>query len=237
MSYTPTFEELYTKDISKHVEKLKKTYEDKKTGQQKSFELSYLSWAYGWREMKRIDPYATETIHEFPLITNNGVFETVKVPYLMTPQGYFVKDTVTINGRSETEILPVLDSGNKPIKNPSSFQINTSLKRCFVKALAKHGIGLYLYVGEDLPEDISKPINQADLEQLEELEYLFEEIAQLKKISAKTVKNQLLAKKEYAGKFEDISMLMYEELRALSIKQIEKLNKEKAEKEAEEKAK
>lgn len=225
MSYTPTFEELYTKDISKHVEKLKKTYEDKKTGQQKSFELSYLSWAYGWREMKRIDPNATETIHEFPLITNNGVFESVKVPYLMTPQGYFVKDTVTINGRSETEILPVLDSGNKPIKNPTSFQINTSLKRCFVKALAKHGIGLYLYVGEDLPEDITKPINQADQEQLEELESLFTEIAELTKKSPKTIKNQLLAVIEYSGKFEEISMLMYEDLKALSIKQLNKLKK------------
>lgn len=150
-----TFEELYNRDIKKYVEKLKKTYKDKKTGQEKSFSLSYLSWAYGHREMKRIDPDATEKVHEFPLIANGNVIEGVKVPYLQTPQGFFVENTVTINGRSETEWLPVLDNSNRPIPNPTSFQINTSNKRCFVKALAKHGLGLYLYVGEDLPEDLS----------------------------------------------------------------------------------
>lgn len=225
MKNIPSFEELYTKDISKNIEKLEKKYKDKNTGETKSFHLSYLSWAYGWREMKRIDPEAKETIHEFPLITNNGVMDSVKVPYLSTPQGFFVKVTVTINERSETEILPVLDNSNKPIQNPNSFQINTSLKRCYVKALAKHGLGLYLYVGEDLPEDISKPINQADEEQLLELEGYFSEIADMRKISAKTVKSQMLIAAEYGGKFEEMSMIIYEKVKQFAVKQIEKLQK------------
>lgn len=149
-----TFEDLYNRDISKYVEKLEKRYKDKKTGDWKSFYLTYLSWAYGHREMKRIDLNAKEHVHTFPLVNNGQVIEGVEVPYLQTPQGFFVQNTVTINGRSETEWLPVLDNSNNPIQNPNSFQINTSNKRCFVKALAKHGLGLYLYVGEDTPENI-----------------------------------------------------------------------------------
>lgn len=164
---TITFEELYNRDIKQYVEKLEKKYKDKRSGKEKSFYLSYLSWAYGHREMKRIDPDATEKVHEFPLVVNGSVIEGVKVPYLQTPQGFFVENTVTINGRSETEWLPVLDNSNKPIPNPTSFQINTSNKRCFVKALAKHGLGLYLYVGEDLPENISADASNEEPKQTE----------------------------------------------------------------------
>lgn len=153
---TTTFEDLYERDIKKYVEKLKKTYKDKRTGQEKFFELSYLSWAYGHREMKRIDPDAKERVVEFPLVWQGNKIDGVYVPYLQTSQGFFVKCEVTINGRTESEWLPVLDNSNRPINNPTTFQINTSHKRCFVKALAKHGLGLYLYVGEDLPENITQ---------------------------------------------------------------------------------
>lgn len=157
----PTFEELYNRDIKKYVEKLRKDYTDKQ-GNKRFFELSYLSWAYGHREMKRIDPEAKEKVVEFPLLVNGQALSGVSVPYLQTPQGFFVKTEVTINGRTESEWLPVLDQSNRPISNPNSFQINTSHKRCFVKALAKHGLGLYLYVGEDLPEDITAPEKPAE---------------------------------------------------------------------------
>lgn len=156
MAKTPSFEELYNRDIKKYVEKLRKDYTDKQ-GNKRFFELSYLSWAYGHREMKRIDPNAKEEITMFPMVINQQPIANLSVPYLWTPQGYFVQAKVTINGRTETEWLPVLDQSNRPISNPNSFQINTSHKRCFVKTLAKHGLGLYLYVGEDLPEDITTP--------------------------------------------------------------------------------
>lgn len=154
-----TFEELYAFELTDAISKLEKKYTDKETGEKKSFSLSYLSWTFGWREMKRIDPDAEEVIHEYPMFDNQfRLIEGVTVPYLKTPQGYFVRNTVTINGRSETEWMPVVDNGKYPISNPNSFQINTSNKRCFVKALAKHGLGLYLYAGEDVPTDISKPV-------------------------------------------------------------------------------
>lgn len=154
-----SFEELYNRDLSDAISKLEKNYKDKESGEPKVLTFSYLSWTFGWREMKRIDPAATEKIHDFPMFDNQfRLIEDVTVPYLKTPQGYFVRNTVTINGHSETEWMPVVDNGKYPIANPNSFQINTSNKRCFVKALAKHGLGLYLYAGEDVPTDISKPV-------------------------------------------------------------------------------
>lgn len=167
-----TFEELYAVELADAVSKLEKKYTDKSSGEEKSFSLSYLSWTFGWREMKRIDPDAKESVHEFPMFDNQfRLIEGVTVPYLKTPQGYFVRNTVTINGHSESEWMPVVDNGKYPIANPTSFQINTSNKRCFVKALAKHGLGLYLYAGEDVPTDISKPvyIEQQEIEKLRKI--------------------------------------------------------------------
>lgn len=147
------FEELYMTDISGGVKQLKKKYKDKRTGQEKQFGLSYLAWAYAYKEMKRIDPEAKEYPTMFELQLQNG--QVIKVPYLWTPQGYFVEHTVIVKGHEEKEILPVLDNSNNPIKDPNAFQINNSNKRCFVKALAKHGLGLHIYVGEDFPDDIA----------------------------------------------------------------------------------
>lgn len=151
------FEDLYNRDLTSAIKKNVQKYKDKE-GNQKEFTLEYLSWSYGWREMKRIDPDASETVHEFPMFDNQfQIIEGITVPYLKTPQGFFVRNTVTLQGKSETEWLPIVENAKYPLSNPNSFQINTSNKRCFVKALAKHGLGLYLYAGEDMPEDISKP--------------------------------------------------------------------------------
>ena len=78
---------------------------------------------------------------------------------------------MTLQGKAETEWLPIVENAKYPLANPNSFQINTSNKRCFVKALAKHGIGLYIYAGEDLPEDISRPemITEEQVGYLEEI--------------------------------------------------------------------
>ncbi|EEK53313.1 E12 [Bacillus cereus BGSC 6E1] len=121
---------------------------------EKKANLSYLSWAWAWAEVKKIDPNTSAEIHEFPL---PGV-EGIKVPYLQTPTGYFVKVSVTIKGQTETEWLPVMDHRNKTVEKPSAFDINKTTKRCLVKAIALHGLGLYVYAGEDLPEaDATEP--------------------------------------------------------------------------------
>ncbi|HDR7566356.1 Sak single strand annealing protein [Bacillus mycoides] len=116
---------------------------------EKKQNLTYLSWAWAWAETKKIDQFAVQKIHWFPYEGNHDI----QVPYLKTPNGYFVQVSVTIHGHTETEMLPVLDHKNKPIANPNAFELNKNQKRCLVKAIALHGLGLYIYAGEDLPED------------------------------------------------------------------------------------
>ena len=100
-----------------------------------------LSWSWAWSPLQTDYPDATCEKHLF-----DGL------PYMLDAQGFaFVQVTVTIVGQSATEILPVLNHSNKPIKNPDSFAVNTALQRCLVKAIAFHGLGHYVYAGEDLP--------------------------------------------------------------------------------------
>lgn len=134
-----TFEILYKKDVSENIEK--------KMG------LSYLSWAWAHAEMKKVDEEAKIIIHEFPHFVQVGdTVQALNKPFLRDQGGAWVKVTVIINGREETEWLPVMDNRNKALPNPDAMSINKAHKRCFVKALALHGLGLYIYAGEDLPE-------------------------------------------------------------------------------------
>ena len=150
MSKKIGFKEINQIDVSKHVEK--------------KMNLSYLSWAWAHAEMKKIDENAEITIHEFPdtdaliELASKGVeitpelAETITASYKKDKAGAYVKVSVTLNGRTETEYLPVMDFKNKSMVEPDSMSINKAHKRCFVKALALHGLGLYIYAGEDLPE-------------------------------------------------------------------------------------
>ena len=135
-----TFEEINAIDISEHIEK--------------KGNLSYVSWAWAWAEMKKIDGNAEVILHEFPdyLEVGDQVIQR-HLPYLKDESGAWVKVSVTLNDRTETEWLPVMDFRNKSILNPNSMDINKAHKRCFVKALALHGLGLYIYAGEDLPTE------------------------------------------------------------------------------------
>ena len=139
-----TFERLYQLDVSKSVEK--------------KANLSYLSWVYALAEIKKVDENASIDIHEFPLLTmgQHGltVVEGITVPYLKTEEGVMVRVSVTINSKTESEWLPVMDNRNQAMKTPSMTDINKAHKRCFAKACAHHGLGLYIYAGEDLPEKL-----------------------------------------------------------------------------------
>lgn len=107
--------------------------------------LSYLSWAWAWGVLREHYPGAWFRKHE----GTNGY------PYFMDVQGYaFVKVTVGLDRSGDyevTEMLPVLDHRNKPIQGPNSFEVNNALQRCLAKAIAYHGLGHYIYAGEDLP--------------------------------------------------------------------------------------
>ncbi len=105
--------------------------------------FSYLSWPYAVAQLRLADASATWEVRRF-----DGL------PYLATEAGVFVEVAVTVNGVTLSQIHPVLDGRNRPLLAPSAFDINSSLQRCLVKAIALHGLGLYIYAGEDLPQPV-----------------------------------------------------------------------------------
>lgn len=142
--------DLLTINVSEHTEK--------KNG------LTYLSWAWAWAEVLKIDPQATWEAVEF-----NGI------PCCVLPDtSCMVKTIVTIKGHAKSCWLPVMDHKNKAIKGPDAFSINTALVRCLTKTIGMHGLGLNVYAGEDLPmldapltpEDEARQKRGAELDEL-----------------------------------------------------------------------
>jgi len=130
------WETLSKVDVSDHIEK--------KNG------LSYISWAWAWGIVKKHYPKTTFTKNLYSSANNDCT-----LPYMIDPAGYaFVSVTVDIEDESQTEVMPVLDYANKSVSQPNSFQVNTALQRCLTKCLAFHGLGHYIYAGEDLPEGV-----------------------------------------------------------------------------------
>lgn len=111
--------------------------------------LTYLSWAWAWGEIKKLHPDATYTIYE----DANGLF------YHTDSKTCWVKTGVTVNGIEHIEYLPVMDNRNRsiPASDVTSFDANKAIQRSLTKACARHGLGLYIYAGEDLPEGAEKP--------------------------------------------------------------------------------
>lgn len=134
-------EELLKMDVSKHIEK--------KNG------LSYLSWAWAWTQALKADPKSTYKVELFEEYGENGRKRTV--PYLNINGTAMVMVTVTMFDKPMTCQLPVMDYRNKAIPDPDAFAVNTAIMRCMAKALALHGLGLFIYAGEDLPEEGEVP--------------------------------------------------------------------------------
>jgi len=126
--------------------------------------FTYLSWAWAVRELLKVAPNATWVVHEFEEWHEHG---SSKQPYMKTDTGYFVQVTVTINMVDRTQVHPVLDNRNQTIDEPNAFQINTSIQRCLAKAIALHGLGLYIYAGEDLPVD--DPLTTEEINKITEI--------------------------------------------------------------------
>lgn len=120
-------------DCSKHVEK---------KGQ-----LSYLSWAWAWATLMDEFPASTFEMHDDRFLPDNSVM---------------VSCTVTVEGMPRTMWLPVMDNKNLAIKNPDARKISDAKMRCLVKCIAMHGLGMYLYAGEDLPETEPAVMTDAD---------------------------------------------------------------------------
>jgi hypothetical protein len=167
-----SIEMLLKKNVNDHVEK--------KNG------LSYLSWAWAWAEALKADPQASFSVQMFGDKCYMDINGTAMVWV-----------TVTMFGKPMVCQLPVMDNFNKPISiegvtttnkygkevttKLDSFNVNTAIMRCMTKALALHGLGMYLYSGEDLPEEgrsvvITPTQGAQDNIPIEELRYL-EEVA------------------------------------------------------------
>ena len=123
-----TFMKLFKTDVSEYV---------KQKG-----DYNYLSWAFAVQELKRACPNARWGVTK----AEDGS------PFFKTECGYFVDVWVEVDGVSLSQIHPVLDHRNDPVEKPNAFQINTSLQRALAKCIALHGLGLYIFAGEDLPE-------------------------------------------------------------------------------------
>ena len=123
-----TFMKLFKTDVSKY--------------QKKKGKFTYLSWADAWALLKKECPGARYGVTK----AENGS------PFFVTECGYFVDVWVEVDGISLSQIHPVLDNRNQPIEQPNNFHINTSIQRALAKTIALHGLGLYIYAGEDLPE-------------------------------------------------------------------------------------
>ena len=111
--------------------------------------MTYLSWAWAWTEVLKADPKATWKVELWS--DGTGIGQTV---LMQIGQTAMVWVTTTIFGKSITSQLPVLDYKNKPIVNPDAMAVNTAIMRCLVKSIAFHGLGLYIYAGDGVPEDM-----------------------------------------------------------------------------------
>lgn len=131
--------------------------------------LNYLSWAYAWGELLKAYPDATLNVYNRTIETSetittedkdNGVTRTVvnkstqDVPYFTDGRSCFVKVGVSIQGIEYIEYFPIMGLKNDaiPANRVTMTDVNKALQRAFVKACARHGLGLYIYAGEDLPE-------------------------------------------------------------------------------------
>lgn len=130
MATDSVFAVLSTIDCKEHIEKKK--------------DLSYLSWAWAWQILKEKFPTAFYTIYE----NKDGL------NYHTDGKTCWVKTGVTVEGIEHIEYLPIMDYRNAsiPVDKVVSTDVNKTIQRSLTKAVARHGLGLYIYAGEDIPD-------------------------------------------------------------------------------------
>lgn len=121
--------------------------------------LRYLSWSHAWSEVKKYYPNAAYKI--IPQVVDE--YGNTR-PWHDDGKTGWVEVKVTIEDQEATEMLAIMNHKNMaiPAENITSTDANKSIKRCLVKALGLHGLGLYIYEGEDLPEDEKRIIELQD---------------------------------------------------------------------------
>ena len=175
------FETLFEINVNERVEK--------KNG------LSYLSWPYAWAEVKKLYLNATYTVYE----TENGCI------YFTDGKTCWVKTGVTIDDLEHIEYLPVMDYRNRSIllENVTSFDVNKSIQRSLTKALARHGLGLYINAGEDLPEIETERITQKDAAILKNM---------VNKMDSEGAIYSMILKRYEVKNFKELSLKQYQDI-------------------------
>lgn len=161
--------------------------------------LTYLSWAWAWAEVKKAFPESTYTIYENADGWN----------YFTDGKTAWVKTGVTIEGLEHIEYLPVMDFKNKsiPCDQLTSFDVNKAIQRSLTKAVARHGLGLYIYAGEDLPEGEER--NKIAKDQNDLANSLIDEkkVASLRKVcGAHMMPESVLAGKYQKNTLEELTL-------------------------------
>jgi hypothetical protein len=118
-----TYKEIRKINVNEHTDKKGK--------------FTYLSWAWAVDQLLQLDPMATWD-YQSPMQFGDTLM---------------VFCSVTAFGKTMTAQLPVLNHQNKAISNPNAMDVNTAMQRCLAKAIALHGLGLYIYAGEDVPDE------------------------------------------------------------------------------------
>jgi hypothetical protein len=106
--------------------------------------LAYLSWSWAVDQLLQLDESAS--------------WEYAEPQYFGETMMVFC--TVHAFGKSRTAQLPVMDFKNRAIANPDAFSVNTAMQRCLAKAISLHGLGMYIYAGEDLPQGETQDKNK-----------------------------------------------------------------------------
>ena len=175
------FETLFEINVNERVEK--------KNG------LSYLSWPYAWAEVKKLYPSANYKVYE----TESGCI------YFTDGKTCWVKTGVTIDDLEHIEYLPVMDYKNRSIllENITSFDVNKSIQRSLTKALARHGLGLYIYAGEDLPEIETERITPKDAVILKNM---------VNKMDSEGAIYNMILKRYEVKNFKDLTLKQYQDI-------------------------
>ena len=150
---------------------------------EKKGKFTYLSWAFAWSELKKIAPNATAKVYHD---------ENTNMPYFSSKAGVIVKVGVTVDGLEHINYLPVMDFRNNSIapNDVNMMDINKAIQRCTVKAIALHGLGLYIYAGEDLPEiDAEELLNNCKT--LDELKTVYSALDSANQSKYADLKNKL----------------------------------------------
>jgi hypothetical protein len=122
---------------------------------EKKGKFTYLSWAFAWAELKKVSPNSSAKVYHD---------KNTNMPYFASKAGVIVKVGVTIDELEHVNYLPVMDFRNAaiPADKVNMMDVNKAIQRCTVKAIALHGLGLYIYAGEDLPEEVELTATKID---------------------------------------------------------------------------